>query len=100
MASRASPAWKYVLSEFAPSGKYIITLALPDTGIFVTQYFYTIKDLRKALASGSFERSVIVPEEEFKRKPIGGRLITERELDRSRKCENAVDLCFSLASMN
>ncbi|KAF8336537.1 uncharacterized protein EI90DRAFT_3287565 [Cantharellus anzutake] len=47
------------------------------------QYFYTIRQLRDALASGSFRSGA--GEEDFKGKPIGGRVISSRELDRSRR---------------
>ncbi|KAG9018788.1 ubiquitin-specific protease ubp2 [Tulasnella sp. 427] len=49
------------------------------------QYFYTIKDLREAIASLDSRSDNVVSEEEIRQGRVGGRLVTKREVERSRK---------------
>ncbi|KDQ18157.1 hypothetical protein BOTBODRAFT_52950 [Botryobasidium botryosum FD-172 SS1] len=49
------------------------------------QYFFTIKDLRQAIDSGKFNDDIQLTDEDLKLHPIGGRLVTRREIERSRK---------------
>ena len=55
------------------------------------QYFYTIKDLRVAIASLTTADSKSLDDSKFtdddlKRHRVGGRLVTRREILRSKKC--------------
>ena len=55
------------------------------------QYFYTIKDLRAAIASLSSSNPKSLEDHKFtdddlKRHRVGGRLVTRREIARSKKC--------------
>lgn len=49
------------------------------------QYFYTIKELREVIESGSFDLDAPVSDEELLKHRIGGRLVTRREVERSKK---------------
>ncbi|KAG9023425.1 ubiquitin-specific protease ubp2 [Tulasnella sp. JGI-2019a] len=50
------------------------------------QYFYTIRELREAiLATPELAVADAVSEEEMKKRRVGGRLITRREVERSKK---------------
>ncbi|KAF8323953.1 cysteine proteinase [Clavulina sp. PMI_390] len=49
------------------------------------QYFFTVKDLRDSLSSGTFDISAPVKDEDLKTTVIGGRHITHQELNRSRR---------------
>ena len=56
-----------------------------------SQYFYTIKDLRSAIASLSTQGAKTVDDtkvtdDDLKRHRVGGRLVTRREVLRSKKC--------------
>lgn len=54
---------------------------------YLLQYFYTIKDLRAAIAaSAERETSVPLSDDEIKQDRVGGRLVTRREVERSKKC--------------
>lgn len=50
------------------------------------QYFYTIKDLRDALAPTNLVDDVKLSDDDLKRHRVGGRLVTRKEIIRSRKC--------------
>ncbi|KAJ1302527.1 hypothetical protein OPQ81_002844 [Rhizoctonia solani] len=49
------------------------------------QYFYTIKELREVIESGSFDLDAPISEEDLLRYRIGGRLVTRHEVERSKK---------------
>ncbi|CAE6429960.1 unnamed protein product [Rhizoctonia solani] len=49
------------------------------------QYFYTIKELREVIESGSFDLDVPISEEDLLKHRIGGRLVSRREVERSKK---------------
>ncbi|CAE6464645.1 unnamed protein product [Rhizoctonia solani] len=49
------------------------------------QYFYTIKELREVIESGSFDLDAPISEEDLLKHRIGGRLVTRREVERSKK---------------
>ncbi|QRW22094.1 indoleamine 2,3-dioxygenase [Rhizoctonia solani] len=49
------------------------------------QYFYTIKELREVIESGSFDLETPISEEDLMKHRIGGRLVTRREVERSKK---------------
>ncbi|CAE6338647.1 unnamed protein product [Rhizoctonia solani] len=49
------------------------------------QYFYTIKELREVIENGSFDLETPISEEDLLRHRIGGRLVTRREVERSKK---------------
>ncbi|CAE6445699.1 unnamed protein product [Rhizoctonia solani] len=49
------------------------------------QYFFTIKELREVIESGSFDVDAPVSEEDLLKHRIGGRLVTRREVERSKK---------------
>lgn len=59
------------------------------------QYFYTIRDLRETVASLSAvaKKSTDLLDDELDAHRVGGRLVTRREIVRSRRC--AFD-CFTL----
>lgn len=55
------------------------------------QYFYTIKDLREAIvpllhASGKSMDEDKLTDDDLKRHRVGGRLVTRKEILRSKKC--------------
>lgn len=53
------------------------------------QYFYTIKDLREAVLPMSkldLNDNEKLTDEDLKKHRVGGRLVTRREIVRSRKC--------------
>lgn len=55
------------------------------------QYFYTIKDLRAAITSLAHADAKTLDDSKFtdddlKRHRVGGRLVTRREIMRSKKC--------------
>jgi ubiquitin carboxyl-terminal hydrolase 25/28 len=57
----------------------------------VVQYFYTIKDLREAVQPMSkLDLTTLdddkLSDEDLKRHRVGGRLVTRREIMRSKKC--------------
>ena len=57
----------------------------------VVQYFYTIKDLREAVQPMSkLDVTTLddekLSDEDLKRHRVGGRLVTRREIMRSKKC--------------
>ncbi|GJJ13561.1 hypothetical protein Clacol_007816 [Clathrus columnatus] len=49
------------------------------------QYFYTIKDLRQALTLSSLLTDTKLSDDDLKRHRVGGRLVTRKEIVRSRK---------------
>ncbi|CAE6409402.1 unnamed protein product [Rhizoctonia solani] len=49
------------------------------------QYFYTIKELREVIENGSFDLDAPISEEDLLKHRIGGRLVTRREVERSKK---------------
>ncbi|CAE6436195.1 unnamed protein product [Rhizoctonia solani] len=49
------------------------------------QYFYTIKELREVIESGNFDLETPISEEDLLKHRIGGRLVTRREVERSKK---------------
>ncbi|KAG8711513.1 ubiquitin-specific protease ubp2 [Ceratobasidium sp. 423] len=49
------------------------------------QYFYTIKELREVIEIGSFDLDAPISEEDLLKHRIGGRLVTRREVERSKK---------------
>ncbi|CAE6436051.1 unnamed protein product [Rhizoctonia solani] len=49
------------------------------------QYFYTIKELREVIESGSFDLDAPILEEDLLKHRIGGRLVSRREVERSKK---------------
>ena len=53
------------------------------------QYFYTIKDLRAAVApmGGKLADPSKFTDDELKKHRVGGRMITRREVSRSKKCK-------------
>lgn len=56
------------------------------------QYFYTIKDLREAIAPLALVTDKVIDddklkEDDLKNHRVGGRMVTRREVVRSRKCE-------------
>lgn len=53
----------------------------------IAQYFYTIKDLRDALATANANLELKFSDDELKKHRVGGRLVTRREVVRSRKCQ-------------
>lgn len=65
----------------------LATLFLRTVLLIPCQYFYTIKDLRDYIATGNYDVTNTIKDEELKNTLIGGRLITTRELHRSRRCE-------------
>lgn len=61
----------------------------PD--LSTAQYFYTIKDLREAIAplqdsSGKIMDEDKLTDDDLKRHRVGGRLVTRKEILRSKKC--------------
>ena len=70
---------------------------LIPTFLFVTsancpqKYFYTIKDLRTVISAlpnngGKWDESKFT-DDDLKRHRVGGRLVTRREIQRSKRCE-------------
>ena len=61
------------------------------------QYFYTITDLRKAVETllnseyKALEEDKLT-DDDLKRHRVGGRLVTRREILRSKKCEHSPSL--------
>ena len=58
----------------------------------VIKYFYTIKDLRDAIAPLALETEKMIDDDklkddDLKNHRVGGRMVTRREVVRSRKCE-------------
>ncbi|KAF8596170.1 cysteine proteinase [Ceratobasidium sp. AG-I] len=49
------------------------------------QYFYTIKELREVIENGSFDLDAPISDEDLLNRRIGGRLVTRREVERSKK---------------
>jgi ubiquitin carboxyl-terminal hydrolase 25/28 len=77
----------YLNSLLQVSPAYLATKSWTLT--FFYQYFYTIKDLREAIAAGKFaEDTDQLSEDDIKRHPIGGRLVTKKEIERSKKCKS------------
>lgn len=74
-----------------PSSKCLILIP-------ASQYFYTIKDLREAVVPmsklniNSLEDDKLT-DDDLKRHRVGGRLVTRREIARSKKCTSS-DSCF------
>ncbi|KAG8844943.1 ubiquitin-specific protease ubp2 [Tulasnella sp. 330] len=59
------------------------------------QYFYTIKDLREAiLATPELAVAEVISEEDMKKRRVGGRLVTRREVERSKKFVNLLKELF------
>ena len=59
---------------------------------WLDQYFYTIKDLRGIIAAlpnseGKYLDDSKVTDDDLKRHRVGGRLVTRREIQRSKRCE-------------
>lgn len=55
----------------------------------MVQYFYTIKDLREAVLPMSkldLKENGKLTDEDLKKHRVGGRLVTRREIVRSRMC--------------
>jgi hypothetical protein len=80
-----------LLFELAATGKSMAAASKQVTEMFIVQYFYTIKDLRDAVrqfAHDETKESVDhkLTEDDLKRHRVGGRLVTKREIIRSRKC--------------
>lgn len=50
------------------------------------QYFYTIKELREVIESGRFDLDMPISDEDLLKHRIGGRLVSRREVERSKKC--------------
>jgi ubiquitin carboxyl-terminal hydrolase 25 len=59
------------------------------------QYFYTIRDLREALTLGNPVDDLKLSDDDLKRHRVGGRLVTRKEIIRSRKCS-----CYVLLSVS
>lgn len=89
---------KYNTSSFLAAGKPpIIVPAEFPRGLHqlgntcylnsLLQYFYTIKELREVIESGSFDLDAPISDEDLLKRRIGGRLVTRREVERSKKCE-------------
>ena len=60
-----------------------------DGYYIVVQYFYTIKDLREAVLPMSkldLKENGKLTDEDLKKHRVGGRLVTRREIVRSRQC--------------
>lgn len=57
--------------------------------LMALQYFYTIKDLRDAVAPLTEKSSDLdkFTDDDLKRHRVGGRLVTRREIARSKKCK-------------
>ncbi|QRV94703.1 ubiquitin carboxyl-terminal hydrolase [Ceratobasidium sp. AG-Ba] len=49
------------------------------------QYFYTVKELRDVIGTGNFDLEAPISEEDLSKHRIGGRLVTKREVERSKK---------------
>ncbi|KIO24008.1 hypothetical protein M407DRAFT_104243 [Tulasnella calospora MUT 4182] len=61
------------------------------------QYFYTIKDLREAISTLDVSSETAISDEEIKQGRVGGRLVTKREVERSKKFVNLLrDLFMQL----
>jgi ubiquitin carboxyl-terminal hydrolase 25/28 len=91
-----------MLPQFATAGMYIF-LHYSVLLLFLTsesQYFYTIKELRDAVApmANLDEKSLEdekVTDDALKQHRVGGRLVTRREVGRSKKCKGNL---YSLSS--
>jgi ubiquitin carboxyl-terminal hydrolase 25/28 len=78
-----------MLLELAPTG--LRHIYAPFVEADATQYFYTIKDLRDAVAPllNSSRKTVDedkLTDDDLKRHRVGGRLVTRKEILRSKKC--------------
>ncbi len=75
--------------------KLIVTGTSPLPSVVVCvhklalQYFYTIKNLREAVSTGKkgLDDDEKLSDDDLKRHRVGGRLVTRREIVRSKKCE-------------
>jgi ubiquitin carboxyl-terminal hydrolase 25/28 len=90
LAKRSQSAREYVLLELAPTGFLRLAYA-PLVEADATQYFYTIKDLRDAVAPllNSSRKAMDedkLTDDDLKRHRVGGRLVTRKEILRSKKC--------------
>lgn len=77
-----------MLPQLAPTSKAIVIEIIFEFLIpYQIQYFYTIKDLREAISTLDVGSEAAISEEEIKQGRVGGRLVTKREVERSKKCE-------------
>lgn len=57
--------------------------------MYLAQYFYTIKELRETVMSTTKLDATLegkLTDDELKKHRVGGRLVTRREIIRSKKC--------------
>lgn len=58
---------------------------------FSAKYFFTIKDLREAIAPEATAHIDKVTDDELKKHRVGGRLVTRKEIARSKKCKHCLE---------
>jgi hypothetical protein len=93
LAERVEPTRQYLLPEFSATGAITFDITpFPFSDEF-PQYFYTIKDLRQVILSmqseGQLELAVKdkLSDAQLQKHRVGGRLVTRKEIERSRKCK-------------